>query len=170
MDFVKKIFLISLFILIISTAKTAGAITYSELNRYVFASYTPANFSVKVLYIFEDPLCPYCHKLNEHIVKYSRESGYKINLIFKIVHGERAFNYAVDYVCGHRIIDNANFKKYIDLDYKGNYCPYGKDLVLYDIQISNLLGVAITPSLISNTGFRESGLSLRAIKQGLGIK
>ena len=166
----KKIFLISLFILIIATTvKTAGAITYSELNRYVFASYTPANFSGKILYIFEDPLCPYCHKLNEHIVKYSRESGYKINLIFKIVHGERAFNYAVSFVCGHRIIKNANFKKYIDLDYRGNYCSYGKDLVSYDEEISNILGVTKTPSLISNRGFRESGLSLSAIKRGMGI-
>jgi protein-disulfide isomerase len=164
----KKIFLIFLFIFIL-TAKTAGAITYSELNRYVFASYTPANYTGKVLYVFEDPLCPYCHKLNEHIVKYSQKSGYKINLIFKIIHGEQAFTYAVDYVCGHQQIDNSNFIKYIDLDYSGNYCSYGKDLVLYDIKISNLLGVSITPSLISNTGFRESGLSLRAIKRGLGI-
>ncbi len=164
----KKLLFLSLFILIL-TANNAFAITYSELNRYVFARYTPANFSGKVLYIFEDPLCPYCHKLNEHIIKYSQESGYKINLIFKIIHGRQAFNYAVSFVCGHRIINNANFKKYIDLDYKGNYCSYGKDLVSYDEEISNILGVTKTPSLISNRGFRESGLSLSAIKRGLGI-
>ena len=164
----KKIFLIFLFIFILTT-KTAFAITYSELNRYVFASYTPRNFTGKVLYIFEDPLCPYCHKLNEHIVKYSKESGYRIDLIFKIIHGERAFTYAVDYVCGHKTIDNLNFLKYINLDYSGNYCSYGKDLVSYDEEISNILGVTKTPSLISNRGFRESGLSLSAIKRGMGI-
>ncbi|MHB1702832.1 MAG: hypothetical protein ACYCS0_01250 [bacterium] len=164
----KKIFSLSLFIFIL-TASNAFAITYPELNRYAFASYTPANYNGKVLYIFEDPLCPYCHKLNEHIIKYSQESGYKVNLIFKIIHGVSAFNYAVSFVCGHRIIDNANFKKYIDLDYNGNYCPYGKNLVLSDIKISDVLGIKLTPSLISNTGFRETGLSLRAIKSGLGI-
>jgi len=163
----KLLFLLS-FIFIL-TANSVYAITYSDLNRYVFASYTPSNYNGKVLYIFEDPLCPYCHKLNMHIVKYSQESGYKINLLFKIIHGQSAFNYAVSFVCGHRDINNANFIKYIGLDYVGGNCSYGKDLVMDDIRISNLLGVTITPSLISNKGFRESGLSLRAIKKGLGI-
>lgn len=156
--------------ILLAFSNNVFAVTYSELNRYVFASYTPANYNGNVLYIFEDPLCPYCHKLNERIIKYSRESGYKINLIFKIIHGRTAFNYAVSFVCGHKIIDNANFIKYIDLDYSGDYCSDGKNLVLSDIKISDALGINITPSLISNTGFRESGLSLRAIKSGLGIK
>lgn len=167
---IKKIFLLSLFILIFLKTNNVFGITYSELNRYVFASYTPPSYNGKVMYIFEDPLCPYCHRLNGHIIKYSRESGYKINLIFKIIHGQAAFNYAVKFTCGHRIIDNANFKKYIDLDYSGNFCSYGQDVVSYDIKISHLLGITITPSLISNTGFRESGLSLRAVKRGLGIR
>jgi len=163
----KLLFLLS-FIFIL-TANSVYAITYSELNRYVFASYTPSNYNGKVLYIFEDPLCPYCHKLNMHIVKYSKESGYRINLLFNIVHGQSAFNYAVSFVCGNRDINNANFIKYIGLDYVGGNCSYGKDLVMDDIRISNLLGITVTPSLISNKGFRESGLSLRAIKKGLGI-
>ena len=166
---IKKILLLSLFIFIL-TASSSYAITYSELNKYVYASYTPRNFSGKVLYIFEDPLCPYCHKLNEHIIKYSRESGYRINLLFKIIHGRAAFNYAVDFVCGNRTLNNGNFIKYISLDYAGTSCGYGKELVSDDISIANSLNINITPSLISTTGFAETGLSLRAIKSGLGIK
>ncbi|MHB1664239.1 MAG: thioredoxin domain-containing protein [bacterium] len=166
---IKKILLLFIFIIIL-TANGAYAITYPELNKYVYASYTPVNFNGKVLYIFEDPLCPYCHKLNQHIIKYSRESGYRINLLFKIIHGRRAFNYAVDFVCGNRTLNNENFIKYISLNYAGTSCGYGKKLVLDDISIANSLNINITPSLISTTGFAETGLSLGAIKSGLGIK
>jgi len=168
MSSLKKLLLST--VILLAFSNNVFAVTYSGLNRYVFASYTPANYTGKILYIFEDPLCPYCRKLNEHIIKYSQESGYKINLIFKIIHGGQAFNYAARFVCGHKTLINANFIKYIGLDYEGRYCPYGKNLVLSDIKISDALGINITPSLISNIGFRETGLSLRAIKSGLGIK
>ena len=166
----KKIVFLTTLTMFLILSRIAYGITWSQLNKYAFASYTPSGFTGKTLYVFEDPLCPYCDKLNKHIVKYSNESGYRINFIFKIIHGRQAFDYAVKFVCGHLNIDNANFVKYTEMDYKGSYCSYGKNLVMDDLAVSNDLDINITPSFISNTGFRETGLSLKAVKKGLGIK
>lgn len=166
----KKLIFLTILTLIFLTSGRAYGITWSQLNKYVFASYTPSGFTGKTLYVFEDPLCPYCDKLNKHIVKYSNESGYRIDFIFKIIHGRQAFNYAVKFVCGHLNIDNANFVKYTEMDYRGGYCSYGKNLVMDDLDIDNDLDINITPTFLSNMGFRETGLSLSAVKKGLGIK
>ncbi len=166
----KKLIFLTILTLIFLTSGRAYGITWSQLNKYVFASYTPSRFTGKTLYVFEDPLCPYCDKLNKHIVKYSNESGYRIDFIFKIIHGRQAFNYAVKFVCGHLNIDNANFVKYTEMDYRGGYCSYGKNLVMDDLDIDNDLDINITPTFLSNMGFRETGLSLSAVKKGLGIK
>ena len=143
-----------------------------ELDKAVAAEYVPKNPDGKVLYAFEDPLCPFCDMMKPHMLKLANESGWTIKLIWDIVHGKPAFDMATRLVCNH--FTYANYLKYKstaqDPLSKGKGCMSGIKKVKLDEHVSSEFQISGTPTFITSTGQEIIGDNLQMLKSVMGVK
>jgi hypothetical protein len=143
-----------------------------ELNKAVVASYIPPKPNGKVLYAFEDPLCPFCDMMKSHMIKLANESHYTIKLIWDIVHGKPAFDMATKLVCNHFTYKNySQYKNTANNPLsKGKGCVWGIKKVKRDEKVSREFEISGTPTWITSSGKEIIGANLPMLKSVLGVK
>jgi hypothetical protein len=144
----------------------------SLLNKAVVASYIPPKPNGKILYAFEDPLCPFCDMMKPHMIKLAGESHYTIKLVWDIVHGKPAFGMATRLVCNHFTYKNySQYKNTANNPLsKGMACMLGIKKVRFDEQVSRDFSISGTPTWITNSGKEVIGANLPMLKSVLGVK
>ena len=144
----------------------------SKLNKAVVAEYVPPKPNGKVLYAFEDPLCPFCDMMKPHMIKLANESHYTIKLIWDIIHGKPAFDMATKLVCNHFTYKNySQYKNTADDPLvKGKGCMSGIKKVKLDEKISRDFEISGTPTWITSSGKEIIGANLPMLKSVLGVK
>ncbi|MHB1702765.1 MAG: thioredoxin fold domain-containing protein [bacterium] len=143
----------------------------SLLNKAVVASYVPPKPNGKVLYAFEDPLCPFCDMMKPHMIKLANKSHYTIKLVWDIVHGKPAFDMATKLTCNH--FTYKNYTEYKNTAQnplsKGKGCMSGIKKVKFDEQVSKDFAISGTPTWITSTGKEIIGANLPMLKSVLGV-
>ena len=144
----------------------------AELDKAAVAEYVPKNPNGKVLYAFEDPICPFCDMMKPHMIKLANESHWTINLIWDIVHGKPAFDMATKLVCNHFTYANYSEFKNTALDplSKGKGCMSGIKKVKLDEKVSSEFQISGTPTFITSTGKEIIGANLQMLKSVMGVK
>ena len=144
----------------------------SKLNKAVVASYVPPKPNGKVLYAFEDPLCPFCDMMKPHMIKLANESHYTIKLIWDIVHGKPAFDMATRLTCNHFTYkEYAHYKNTASNPLsKGKGCMSGIKKVKLDEHVSADFEISGTPTWITSSGKEIVGANLPMLKSVLGVK
>lgn len=142
-----------------------------KLKKAVVAEYVPKNPNGKVLYAFEDPLCPFCDMMKSHMIKLANESHYTIKLIWDIVHGKPAFDMAVKLICNHFTYKNYSSYKNTANDplVKGKGCMSGIKKVKYDEHVSRDFSINGTPTWVTSTGKEIVGANLPMLKTVMGV-
>ena len=138
----------------------------SELKDVVFAKYKPKNANGKILYVFVDPLCPFCKAELPHLKSLADESGYTVELIPFIVHGEPAMKKMESFICS-----GGSFDDYV----KGKFgnakpCKKSTDLLTKALKLDAKLHLQGTPTFVTSDGKMVTGLNIPLLRKDLGIK
>lgn len=136
--------------------------------KYDFAEYKPKNANGKSLYVFVDPLCPFCHEIEPYLKGLANKSGYAVKMYFMIVHGKPAYKDALGFACSGK-----GFSSYIhdakNLKYGTGSCATGKNLLKMDAKLDAVFTVSGTPTFITSGGKEVVGANLNGIRQMLGL-
>jgi thiol:disulfide interchange protein DsbC len=143
-----------------------------NLDKYVAFTYGNKG---KVIYLFTDPECPFCQKLEPTLKKLADEGKIQIKVIlYPLPFHAHAKEKAIAMVC-HNIGWKGLQNKYwnnINMENLSKWqCEKGKKLVEESIKIGNKYGITGTPTIITQDGKKIVGaLPEPVIKKELGIK
>jgi thiol:disulfide interchange protein DsbC len=143
-----------------------------ELDKYVAFTYGKKG---KVVYLFTDPECPFCQKLEPILKKLADKGKIQVKVIlFPLPFHPHAKEKATAIVC-HNIGWEGLQKEYWTedkmKDMKNWQCEKGKDLIKKSIEIGKKYGINGTPTIITEDGKKIVGaLPEKILKNALGIK
>lgn len=135
-----------------------------EIKESIMAKYTPKGKAIRgQLYVFVDPLCPFCRNAEKRFVKWANKYGYEIYLIPFIVHGERAKDLTQSFIC-----NNKTFNDYIE----GNYgkpnrigCKASENIIKYSVSVERNLQLRGTPTFVTGKGNEVEGINYPAVEK-----
>ncbi len=136
-----------------------------ELKNVAIAEYKPKNANGKRLYVFMDPLCPFCKLESPKLKGLADRSGYTIDLIPFVVHGKPALKKVESFICLHKTFDD-----YVS----GNFgsakpCAKSTKLLMNALRIDKGLQLRGTPTFVTSDGKIATGADSRTLKKMLGI-
>ncbi|HIO41649.1 MAG TPA: DsbC family protein [Aquifex sp.] len=143
-----------------------------ELEKYVVFTYGTKG---KTVYLFTDPECPFCHRLEPTLKKLADEGKIKVKVIlFPLWFHPHAKEKAVAMVC-QKIGWEGLFNKYWTPErmkkLKEWQCERGKEFIEKSIQLGNKIGVSGTPTMITESGKKVVGALPEAqLKKELGLE
>lgn len=138
----------------------------NELQNVSIAEYKPKSANGKRLYVFMDPLCPFCKMEAPTLKKLADKSGYTIDIIPFIVHGKPALKKVESFICSHK-----TFYDYVRGDFgKGKPCKKSTSLLMNALRVDRGLGLRGTPTFITSDGKVAAGADNAGLKKMLGIR
>ena len=142
------------------------------LDKYVAFTYGKKG---KVVYLFTDPECPFCQRLEPTLKKLADEGKIQIKVIlFPLPFHPHAKEKAVAIVCHHIGWKGLRGSYWTDEKMKNLskwQCKEGQKLVEESIKIGQKYGVSGTPTMITKEGKKVVGaLPEPMLKKELGIK
>ena len=143
-----------------------------ELDKYVAFTYGNKG---KVVYLFTDPECPFCQRLEPTLKKLADEGKLQVKVIlFPLPFHRHAKEKAVAMVCqniGWEGLQKGYWTEEKMKHLKEWQCPEGEKLVEQSIEIGKKYGVSGTPTIITQEGKKVVGaLPEPMLKKELGIK
>ena len=142
------------------------------LDKYVAFTYGKKG---KVVYLFTDPECPFCQRLEPTLKKLADEGKIQVKVIlFPLPFHPHAREKAVAIVCHHIGWKGLRGSYWTDEKMKNLskwQCKEGQKLVKESIKIGQKYGVSGTPTMITEEGKKVVGaLPEPMLKKELGIK
>ena len=130
------------------------------------AEYKPKNANGKTLYVFVDPLCPYCHAVEKHLKGLADKSGYTVELIPFIVHGRQAEKRTESFIC-----ENKTFNDWINNNFGkgGDKCSRAGSILKRAAGIIVKLHLSGTPTFVTDDGKIVEGANMFKLKKILGL-
>jgi thiol:disulfide interchange protein DsbC len=143
-----------------------------ELDKYVAFTY---GHSGKVIYLFTDPECPFCHRIEPILKKLADEGKIQIKVIlFPLPFHAHARQKAVAMVCQHIGWEGLRNKYWTPerMEKLEQWqCKEGEEFIKKSIEIAQKYGVQGTPTIITSEGIKIVGALPEAeLKRKLGIK
>jgi len=143
-----------------------------ELDKYVAFTY---GHSGKVVYLFTDPECPFCQKLEPTLKKLADEGKIQVKVIlFPLWFHRHAHEKSVAIVCkniGWQGLTKGYWTPERMKELKNWQCEKGEELIKKSIEIAKKYGVSGTPTMITEEGKKVVGaLPEPALVEELGIK
>lgn len=142
-----------------------------EAEGCVVFSYSPAEVKTEtILYMFTDPLCPFCNRIGGEIKALSDRLGFKVKVLLLNVHGEKGREKCIEAVCRNYSDPSFNFSEYNKPEWKKSdtkkefICPKGSELVDKTEKLSEKLGIDSVPFFFINDGSHVSGASIEDVE------
>lgn len=143
----------------------------SEVESCAVFSYSPAVVKTeKTLYMFTDPLCPFCNRIGGEIKVLSDKMGFKVKILLLNVHGEKGRERCIEAVCRNSVNPSFDFIEYNKPEWKKSgarkefICPKGSELVDKTDKLSEKLGIDSVPFFFVNDGRHVSGASIEDVE------
>lgn len=136
-----------------------------EVEKVVAISYTPGPKAQHTVYMFTDPLCPWCRKAGLQIKEVADTYNVAVKVIFYAYKGKEE---AIEVVC--RKLD---LSAYLKEDWKKEkktkdyQCEEGKKLVEASMNLGKKLGVSGVPTFYLDNGKKVVGANIPQLKQTL---
>jgi len=142
-----------------------------QLDDSVAIIYEPQKKTGPVIYMFTEPLCPYCHDAGEKIRKISDKYGATIKLVLYSVHGEKGVKKCVEAACrGFNLVEYNEIKWKTAKGSEKYQCRRGRDLVARAETISEKLGLEGVPAFFLDDGTFINGADMKKIVLALEKK
>jgi len=143
-----------------------------ELDKYVAFTYGTKG---KVVYLFTDPECPFCQRLEPTLKKLADEGKIQVKVIlFPLPFHRYAKKKAVAMVCqniGWKGLRNNYWTPERMEKLEQWQCTKGEKLVNESIKIGQKYGVSGTPTIITQSGKKIVGaLPEKQLEQALGLQ
>jgi len=143
-----------------------------ELDKYVAFTYGKKG---KVVYLFTDPECPFCQRLEPTLKKLADEGKIQVRVIlFPLPFHPHAKEKAVAIVCkniGWQGLRGSYWNEQRMEKLNKWQCKKGEELVKKGMEIGQKYGVSGTPTMITSDGKKVVGaLPEPMLKKELGIK
>lgn len=143
----------------------------SEVESCAVFTYLPAEVKTeKTLYMFTDPLCPFCNRIGGEIKVLSDRVGFKVKVLLLNVHGEKGRERCIEAVCRNSVNPSFNFIEYNKPEWKKSdtkkefICPKGSEVVDKTEKLSEKLGIDSVPFFFVNDGRHVSGASIEDVE------
>lgn len=157
----------------------------SELNKKVFLEnkksldelvafeYKPAEIKTdKKIYMFTEPLCPYCHRAGGEIKTMADKYGFVVKILLLSMKGEEGQRKCIEAACRHYIFeDKFNLEQYNQIEWKKEkveekfICEKGVELVKKTEELSEKLNIDGIPVFYTNEGDYVSGADMEALEK-----
>jgi len=139
----------------------------SQIDKVVAMTYKPVMLSKvqHTMYMFTDPVCPYCHLAEVGIRQLLKEHNTVLKVVFFPVHLPEGKEKAIEAVC--RKLD---FQAYIKDDWRKEkkmqyQCEEGERLVEKSIVVARKLGIRAVPTFYLDNGKRVTGANKGLIEK-----
>ena len=140
----------------------------SELDKLAAIVYTPSKKAKRVLYMFTDPLCPFCHKMESKIKEIVDKYNVTLKVMLYSVHPPKGPKKAIEAVCKKFTLDkylSENWRKEKDEEVNKYQCKQGKQLIEKTSKIARELGVRGVPTFIMDDGTRVVGARINELEK-----
>ncbi len=140
----------------------------SRIEKNVVMTYAPKKSTKRVLYLFTDPLCPYCHEAGEAAMKLADRYNVTLKVLLYPVHGEKGVKKSVEAVCRKFTFQQYNNLKWKSAEADDSFqCARGKRLVKEAEVISESLGIDGVPAFYFDNGVFVSGADMKEVEAEL---
>ena len=122
----------------------------------------------KAIYMFTDPLCPYCNKVGKEIKNISDQYGVPVKTLFYNVHDEEGKTKCIEAICR-----NFSLTDYIKDDWKKEesnvkyQCEAGEALYELSMKEARNIGVSGVPQFFLSDGTNIQGADIEALEEAL---
>ena len=143
--------------------KTGFSLVKGDIQKSVMAKYTPNGKIRGRLYVFVDPLCPFCENAEAKLKGWADKYKYEIYLVPFIIHGKRAKELTQAFIC-----NNKSFDDYVNKNYGAvspNGCAKAEKILKNAYAVERKLGLAGTPTFITEKGNVVEGINYPKIKR-----
>jgi len=142
------------------------------LDEVVAFEYKPAGIkSEKVLYMFTEPLCSYCHKAGGEVKKLADKYGVTVKILLISMKGEEGKRKCVEAACRNYILnENFNLEQYNQLEWKQVkpdekfICEKGISLINKTEEVAKKMNIDGIPLFYTNSGDYVSGAEMEALE------
>jgi thiol:disulfide interchange protein DsbC len=128
-----------------------------ELDRLVAIVYKPSKTSKKVLYMFTDPLCPFCHKAEAKIKELVEKYNMILKIIFYSVHPPEGTKKAIEAICRKFNLDQYLSEEWRKKTENFLQCNKGKNILKKSSSLASTVGITGVPTFIYEDGTRIIG-------------
>ncbi len=144
----------------------------NALDEVVAFEYKPKEIkSEKVLYMFTEPYCPYCHRAGEEVKKMADKYGITVKVLLVTMKGEEGRKKCIEAACRHFIFNEKfNLEEYNQLEWKQKkpdeefICEKGGILIKKTEELSNKMNIDGIPLFYLNNGDYISGADMEALE------
>ncbi len=130
--------------------------------------YKPSPSARRVLYMFTDPVCPYCARAEKQIKSIAKKYNVILKVLFYPVHRPRGTDLAAVAICKGLNLDTYLAKEW---EKKANpakeKCVKGEAILSKTDKLARELGITGVPTFIMDTGERVVGADIRALEEML---
>ncbi len=142
-----------------------------ELDKYVAFTY---GHKGKVVYLFTDPECPFCQRIEPILKKWADEGKIQIKVVlFPLPFHPHARQKAIAMVCqniGWKGLRNSYWTSERMKELNNWQCKKGEEFVKKSFEIGEKYGVSGTPTIITENGIKIVGaLPEKELAKKLGI-
>ncbi len=143
------------------------------VDEAVVFEYIPKKIQVKtVVYMFTEPLCPYCHKAGNEVKRLADKYGFTVKVLLVSMHGERGRDKCIEAACRHFKAGEAfNLEQYNELEWKKekvvkeSLCEKGAALIKKIEELSERMGIDGVPCFYTDKGNYVSGADMPALER-----
>lgn len=144
----------------------------TTLDGLAAFEYKPVEIkSERVLYMFTEPLCPYCHKAGFEVKRLSDKYGVKVKVLLVSMKGEDGKRKCIEAACRHFILkEQFDFVHYNELEWKKEIpdekyiCEQGIELIRKTEEVSNKMSIDGIPLFYLDNGEYVSGADMEALE------
>ena len=139
-----------------------------ELDKLVAIEYKPSKKAKKVLYMFTDPVCPFCHRAETKIKEIVDKYDVVLKVAFFPVHLPKGKMKAIEAVCRGLDLDGYLGEAWRKENKTKEFqCEKGKKLLDESLKFGRELGIRGVPTFIYEDGTRVIGARLTQLEQML---
>lgn len=132
-----------------------------QLDKTVVMDYKPAGGYHRTIYMFTDPVCPFCHRAEKRIKGIAEACGVEVKIIFFPVHIPKGKEKAVEAVCSKIGLDEYVDRQWSHSAAKGTpQWAQAEALLDESIALGRKLGIRAVPAFILDNGKRVIGANM----------
>jgi len=141
-----------------------------ELDKVVAIVYKPSKTAKKIIYMFTDPLCPFCHKAEAKIKELVEKYNMILKVVFYSVHPPEGTKKAIEAICR-----KFNLDQYLSEEWRKKaknfvQCKKGKNFLKKSSTLASAIGITGVPTFIYEDGSRIIGARMVELEDMLRQK
>ncbi len=137
-----------------------------EVDKVAVMEYKPSNKPQRTIYMFTDPLCPFCHRAEGQIIDVAKRHNATLKIVFFPVHLPRGKEKSVEAIC--RKMD---LNTYLKDDWRNEkepevqkfQCAAGEQIVERSMALGKKLKIMGVPTFILDNGKRVVGANMNKL-------